>query len=358
MKVLQVIDSLRPGGAENMAVNLANLLVNHVEGSYLCCTRESGVLEERLNPDVIYLCLNKRNSLDVKALLRFSDFIRKNNIDIVHAHSTSYFFSCLAKFLNPGLKIVWHDHYGESENVSKRREPILKLLSRYFAGILVVNGTLEKWVRNNFYVANIKQLKNFVQLYSDENHSSNFEFLGNGESFKIICVANLRPQKNHLVLLKAFEKLQQKNISLHLFGDNPDTIYSRKVLRAIENSRKSDRIFFYGVQQNITSILPKAQIGVLPSRSEGLPLVLLEYSLAGLPIICTRVGQNEEVVGDFGKVVEPNNSELLAEAIVDYLDNIEKRRQDSSKLKTKIEKEYNPSVIRKDLLKFYNLILD
>ena len=60
MRVLQLIDSLRPGGAEKMAMTYANALVGQVEGSYLCCSRMEGMLKESLLPEVGYLFLNKK----------------------------------------------------------------------------------------------------------------------------------------------------------------------------------------------------------------------------------------------------------------------------------------------------------
>src|SRR5690606_7182649 len=97
MRVLQLIDSLRPGGAEKMTVNIANALLPHVEGSFLCCTRKEGMLKNELKPEVGYLFLNKKSSLDPKAILKLIKYIRKNKIDIVHAHSTSFFLAGLLK---------------------------------------------------------------------------------------------------------------------------------------------------------------------------------------------------------------------------------------------------------------------
>ena len=91
MRILQLIDSLRPGGAEKMAVNIANALLPHVEGSYLCCTRKEGMLKDEIKPEVGYLFLNKKSRLDPKAILRLRKYIIDNKIDIVHAHSTSFF---------------------------------------------------------------------------------------------------------------------------------------------------------------------------------------------------------------------------------------------------------------------------
>ncbi len=67
MRVLQLIDSLRSGGAERMSVNYANALARRMDGSYLCCTRKEGLLKKQLAPEVGYLFLNRQGTLDLKA---------------------------------------------------------------------------------------------------------------------------------------------------------------------------------------------------------------------------------------------------------------------------------------------------
>ena len=52
MRVLQLIDSLHPGGAERVSVNIANALVENIDKSFLCVTREEGILKESLTPSV------------------------------------------------------------------------------------------------------------------------------------------------------------------------------------------------------------------------------------------------------------------------------------------------------------------
>ncbi|GAL61464.1 glycosyltransferase [Algibacter lectus] len=91
MKVLQLIDSLEAGGAERVAVNYANGLVHMIDASYLCTTRAEGLLKGELNKDVGYLFLNKKKTIDVKAIKRLHQFIKNEDIDIIHAHGSSFF---------------------------------------------------------------------------------------------------------------------------------------------------------------------------------------------------------------------------------------------------------------------------
>ena len=69
MKVLQIIDSLKAGGAERMAVNIANVLAKEGHDSHLCVTRKEGLLQQAIDPEVAYLFLNKKGKIGWRAIL-------------------------------------------------------------------------------------------------------------------------------------------------------------------------------------------------------------------------------------------------------------------------------------------------
>jgi hypothetical protein len=98
IRVAQVIDSLSPGGAEMVAVNLANELAK-MEGfiSYLIVSRRGGILEKRVHQNVHCVILHKKSSKDLKAIWRLYRLLSGKKIDIVHAHSSSFYLPALLK---------------------------------------------------------------------------------------------------------------------------------------------------------------------------------------------------------------------------------------------------------------------
>ena len=354
MKVLQLIDSLRPGGAERMAVSYANALASRVERSYLCCTRMEGMLKKEISPEVGYYFLRKKRSLDWKSLGRLAKFVEEERIDIVHAHSTSFYFAALLKVLGKKIKLVWHDHYGESEFLHERPRSLLSFFSTSFDGIIAVNSDLQKWSLRYLNCAEVIVLNNFIEFYPS---IVTIPLSGGKEDVKIVCVANLRPQKSHDVLLRAFEMLDAKGeASLHLIGRDPETKWSQAFLQACEKSKAKERIFYYGIRENIPALLSSADIGVLSSRSEGLPLALLEYAAAGLPIVCTDVGRCAKFVGEYGRVIAPGNPELLRAALREVLDSREESLTRATKLRERVIEEYSEKAVMQVVLKFYEKI--
>ena len=356
MKVLQLIDSLIPGGAERMAVNYANLLNKNQVESHICVSRKEGLLKDSICADVSYLYLKKKSTFDIKAIMKLCIYVKKNDIDIIHAHSTSYFYGTFLKILYPKIKLVWHDHYGNSEYLDERKATVLKYCSYKFDGIIAVNTALKEWSLKNLNCKKIIKVNNFVNPYSQNDLES--EIKGDPSSFKIICVANLRPQKDHETLLKAFELLAVNyNMTLHLIGNDPKTEYSKNILNRIKSSSAKAKIFYYGTKSNVFNYLQKCDIGILSSISEGLPLALLEYGLAGLPVITTSVGQCMEVIKDNGRLVNPKDPNMMVGGILFYYINKSQRMLDAKNFKQYTTNNYSEATILENILKLYSDVL-
>lgn len=356
MKVLQLIDSLNPGGAERMAVNYANLLQSNYVESHICVTREEGLLKDGIGPKVYYAFLRKKTTLDIPAIIRLRNYIKAHKIDIIHAHSTSFFLATIIKISYPNVRMIWHDHYGNSEFLNDRKTTILKYCSKYFDGIISVNTKLKNWSLQYLKCNKVFKINNFVTGKSQG--SFEVKIKGDSSAFKIICVANLRPQKDHETLLKAFEFLVVKfNMSLHLIGNDPKTIYSERLIERIKTSPFEKNIFYYGSQKDVFSFLEQCDIGVLSSNSEGLPLSLLEYGVAELAVLTTNVGQCANVLNGNGRLVPPGDSEMLANEILFYFNNEAQRNMDAHNLKKHIVSNYSEQSTLDEIMKLYLEVL-
>ncbi|MEO2064621.1 MAG: glycosyltransferase [Christiangramia sp.] len=351
MKILQLIDTLNPGGAERMALNYYRALKKRSIPSVLVVTRELGIWGEEMSENPDFYFLNKRSTFDTRALWRLKKIIKENDIDIIHAHGTSWFFAVLCKLSDSDFKLIWHDHYGNSEFLNKRPLIALKIFSGYLDGIISVNNPLKEWAREKLHFKkDIIFLPNFV---IEEKTGDSVKLRGNAEH-KLICIANLRPQKDHLNLLKAFDLLQKKiTISLHLFGRDYNDTYS-KILKQEFDKRKE--VYYYEEVSNVIPYLKDAEIGVLSSKSEGLPLALIEYGLAGLAVVCTDVGECRNVTSGKAKLVPPGDSELFAKFLKSYLLYPEERMRDSKALKKRINELYSETHVVEEYLSFIERI--
>ncbi|CAL65564.1 glycosyltransferase [Christiangramia forsetii] len=348
MKILQLIDTLNPGGAERMAVNYANSLSELGHDSYLIVTRQEGAFKTLLNKKVDYYYLRKKRTIDWNAFLRFDEYIKRNRIEIIHAHGTSWFIAVVYKLLRNNVKLIWHDHYGESEFLNKRDLFPLKYFSGKFDGVISVNKRLRDWAKGKLYCKNVIFLNNYIK----ENNNKNLSYtqLKGSSELKIICVANLRQQKDHYSLLEAFGLVvQTHNVSLHLFGKEYGDQYSFELIKKFNSTAF---IYYYGEKENISHWLAQGDIGVLSSLSEGLPLALLEYGDAGLAVVCTDVGECRQVIGNHGILVSPKKPKELAHALRLYLDDDKKRIMDSNSLNIRINQFHSEKSIIPCYFKF------
>lgn len=355
--VLQLIDSLNTGGAEVLSVNIANALAK-VEGysSYLCATRKEGSLKENINHSVKYLFLERKKTLDVKAILKLKSFVKNNSISIIHAHSTSIILAFFLKLLFFKVKIIWHDHYGNSQFLNKRKSFHIKIISLFINSIISVNEVLQDWAIKKLYCKDVFFINNFPFFHS----VNEITILKGKEGKRIVHLAAFREQKDHFNLIKSFHLLLQKDCSkewtLHLVGKKNNTEYTKEVFKLIKNLKLENTVFAYGSCLDIKHVLKQSSIGVLSSKSEGLPIALLEYGLAKLPVVVTSVGQCANVIDNKinGYVVSPNDTIEFSEKLENLISSKEKREKIGLALHEKVNSQYSQENFLKQLLKIYN----
>jgi glycosyltransferase involved in cell wall biosynthesis len=295
MGILQLIDSLEAGGAERMAVNYANALVNQVSFSGLVVTRKEGPLSTQVDKGVSYLFLNKKRTLDLKAIFRLRNYVIQNKVTIIHAHSTSFFLAFLVKLTFPSLKLIWHDHYGNSEFLSKRPTVALRMIIPFFNGVITVNQNLKSWVEQKLNFKKVIYLPNFP---AEENAIGEQTILKGTRGKRIVSLANLRVQKDHFLLLKIARKLKgsHPDWTFHLIGKDFNDVYSNQIKHLIATSNLEKNVFLYGSKQDVKNILQNATIAILTSQSEGLPVALLEYGWYKIPVVVTNVGEISSLI--------------------------------------------------------------
>lgn len=352
MRILQLIDSLEAGGAERMAINYANALSKKIEFSGLIATRKEGLLLSQINGNVNYLFLNRKRIIDFHSIFRLRKYIRENKIDFIHAHSSSFFIAVLVKLIFPKIKIIWHDHYGISQDLISRKRLSLKFGSLFFSGIVSVNSALKEWALSTLWCSNVIYLPNFIEksLFCKTEVS-----LAGLAGARIICVANLRPQKNHELLIDAADLIRNEfpEWTFHLIGKIFNDSYYTFLNQKIDTLKLHNNVFIYGSTDNVSSVLKQSEIAVLTSLSEGLPLSILEYGLHSLPVVATNVGEISKVItsNKEGFIVESNDLNQFVRSVKILIKDQNYRKQMGLNLKKQIELNYiEETIIKKYFL--------
>lgn len=318
MRILQLIDSLEAGGAERMALNYANALGDALGFSALVATRKEGALLAQIDPKVTYLFLNKKKVFDCRALWRLRSFVLQQSITHIHAHSTSFFTAFLLKLTLPSLKIIRHDHYGNASFLSKRPFFGLRSTAFFFSGVIAVNQQLKVWSEKKVKSKNVIYLPNFIPV--EQQQCATITQLHGCEGKRILLLANLRPQKNHFLLLEVARllKASHPDWTFHLVGKDFDDDYSQAIKHKIKEFQLENQVFLYGSRTDINGILRQSAIGILTSVSEGLPVALLEYGRQPLPVVVTAVGELPSIInnGVNGSLVPSNDAGSFCQALI------------------------------------------
>jgi glycosyltransferase involved in cell wall biosynthesis len=355
LRIVQLIDSLEIGGAERMAVNYANALLSRVGFSGLVTTRNEGLLKDKLNRDVSYLFLNRTRKIDFTSLLLFVKYCKTNRISHIHAHGTSFFTAVLTKILHPSIKIIWHDHNGNRAFSSGFQNNTLRIFSNFFSGIIVVNKDLEVWAKQKLACPKVLFLSNFVV----KETVSEGAILKGVANKRILCLANIRWQKNQTMLVEVADCIKNKypDWTFHCVGNGLETDYGQQVQNLCKEKGLENSVFFYdGIADNAT-VINQAAICVLTSVSEGLPVVVLEYGLYSKPVIVTAVGELPELIINKvnGGIVSSNASEEFCELLSFAIENIEVREKWSAIFHQQVIENYTEDQV---LSNYLNWILN
>lgn len=308
IKVLHVIDSLAPGGAERVLIELVNGLFKIGCSVGVCVTRDNTQLAKQLQPDIPILVLERKHTWDLPALRQLDRFCRTHEVALLHAHGRSSMKLCALVKLLGGLttKIVFHDHFGNIE-VNKTVPLSIRFVShRLVDHYIGVDPVLRNWAIEQLGLSS--STTSVVGNAIDLHPFSMAQPLARNDLYKAkqpdvgVIVANLKPQKDHLTLFKALATSSEARRRLHLLVIGLDLRdgYSQNCYDTVKELGLIENVTFLGSRLDIPRILQTADFGLLSSRSESGPVTLLEYMAASLPFIVTQTGQIAQLVHNYG----------------------------------------------------------
>lgn len=338
MRVFQLIDSLAIGGAERMAVNLANLFSEKEIPNLLVASREAGPLSGLLNDQQVFKTLGKTKTLDLNAFRRLVRLAKEFKPTHLHVHDSSVFWGVVLKLFFPKIQLIWHAHYGGFSTSDKRFGGKLKFIQGGINCMIAVNEELLVWAGKE--IPRVKR-KVFIENFPDV--PGNFK-KSERLSKTIICVANLKSPKNHHLLIGAFFEFFKKrpDFELLLLGSCPDPIYLKEVETLITENNLDGSVKIVGEVLDLRPYFEFSRFAVLASQAEGLPVSLLELGIAKVPILCTRVGQCQDLLDDgmLGYLVPSNDLDTMVSKLFELADHPEEASEKAELFHQKVTKSY------------------
>jgi glycosyltransferase involved in cell wall biosynthesis len=328
----------RGGAEEHMLTLLHGLDRTHFRFHLVCPPEIADMLRSDLPADVelLPLCLRKPNQFG--SAIRLGQILRERHVGILHSH-----LFCSSLFASPIGWLCQVPAILETPHLSERWR------HGWFKSRFVVDRFVGRFV--DYYIAvseaNARYLSEEKGLPSKKivvihNGCDLTRFvpshrvpagLKTGLGFQeddpvLVILARLELQKGHRILLQSLRTVRREfpQVRLVCLGDGwlRDELESRVRDLNLQNS-----VRFLGYQPNVVDWLALADVTVLPSLWEGLPLAAIESLAAGCPVVATAVDGTPEVVVDreTGLTVPPDDPELLAGAICQLLRDPELRER-------------------------------
>jgi L-malate glycosyltransferase len=323
MKVLHLNAGNETGGGMVHILSLLNQL--NREEFYLGLL-EHGTFETKAKEmGINTLVFGQTSRYDLSVLFKITQYIKKNNIDIVHTHGARA--NLYGYFIRKVTKAVWmttvhsdprNDFMGrglKGNLFTKLNLSVLKKPDHYFA---ISKRFAEMMGEFGVQPDKITTILNGIDFDKKSTYKISYNDLKlNPQDFVILMVARFDPVKRHELAILAMEKVLKKYSSAKLLfvGDGPAR---QPMEELVKNKKLTENILFLGHRENIESFYKLADITLLTSKTESFPLVLLESSKEKTTVITTDVGGVKDMIPDksYGFVLGDDKVEDISNAII------------------------------------------
>lgn len=169
-------------------------------------------------------------------------------------------------------------------------------------------------------------------------------------------VGRLSPEKNVAGLVAALADLgRDARVGLAILGAGPERA---RIEADIARHGLSGRVVLAGYVANARATLPLLDALVIPSFTEGLPMILLESLVAGLPVIATRVGDIPAVLADDGVLVPPGNCAALADGLRTVAGDLPGARERARRAALRVGRDYSAATMAERYDRVYEMAVN
>ncbi len=349
IEIVHVSFGLDVGGQEKLLVEFARHLDRSRFHLRFVSIGLPGLLAEQIEQcGWPVTALGATSGLHPGLILRLTRLFRRWRPDVIHTHDQRALFYSLPAARLAHVPTLIHTRHGRDCHSTPRQLVVFRRLSRWVDRFVCVSSDVERLsVEQGMALGRIQTILNGVDI-------EEFRFSGSHPGGSVVAVARLSPEKDVANLIRAFAlaSLEDTDIHLEIAGDGP----CREELRQLVAELGLERIVsFLGELRAVPEFLARGSLFVLPSRSEGVSLTLLEAMACGLPVVATRVGGTPEVVVDdeTGILVPPSDPAALAAAILRVWRDPQRARLMGEAGRLLVERQFGVSRMLDDYMVLY-----
>lgn len=368
MKILQIIPSLAKGGAERIVLDTCIELSKREEievklvtfhdvnaYSFLSKTIDCQTIKSSVLPS-----LKGKNRIDIMEL---QDLIENFQPDIIHSHLfESEIVLSQIDFKNAKHIVHFHDNMIQLKKIKSNKKINKQTITNWYERKIVVKAYKKSRTR---FIAISKNTENFIHknlpstiptdlLHNAINTSVFHVSVNEQRENRMVIIGSLVDKKGQSLAIDVVSSLTQKGfpIQLDILGDGKNRI---QLQNQIDELKLNGNVNLHGNVDHPEEFLKRAKIYLHTAIYEPFGLVLLEAMSAGLPIVCTDAGGNRDIIehGKNGYIFQERNPEVLANQIIELLEN-EPKRQEIGLYAQNFAKNYDIKNYVDRLLEIYN----
>ncbi len=368
IKVLECIRQGQIGGGESHLLSLSeNLNKNIFEPVVLSFTDGPMInLLNKMNIDTTIIYTEKPFNFFIWKKVRA--FIKEKKIELIHAHGTRANSNVYWAAQSLKIPLIYSIH---GWSFHDNQKSFIKKIRVYSEKFLTSKSRINISVSESNKQTGIKNIKSFSSVVINNgidqqkfNPAKTFknvrkELAINEQQIVLLFIARFTSHKQPLTLIHAFAKALKEIPGLLLLmvgeGDEKDAALQLAKELSIQNN-----IIFEPFRQDVPDVLNAADIFILPSLWEGLPIGLLEAMSMGKAVIASNVDGTCEIIKDKynGCLVPLNNLQNeLAEKIILLANDAELRQQYGSNAMETVKNRFNAATMTKQIEDIYTSLL-
>lgn len=363
INVLHMLSGFSVGGAERLLLEFLKSSRNEdtIKHTILSLkdTIDKKLAEEISHIGIELIVFKKEDYKNPFNLFNILKVLNEKDIDIIHTYEGgAKDWSILCKLVKPNLKLIYASH----ENTELARLSPLKLLFHkiFIDNTIVISDPINKLCQK-LKINKKSIIYNGIKLKKFENNRT---FDVNKACLNIIKVSRITHTiKGQDILIKALAECQKRGIKFtcNFVGGvyEYDTESINYLTKLIKEYNLEEEVSFLGNRNDIPDLLAQNDLFVLASRTEAMPLVLLEAMASGLPVI------SSDIPGAKALIVHEENGVLFeSENHIDLANKIDDLYHHKDKMKRIAEngfsfvQDFDISVMCKKYLDVYKEILE
>jgi glycosyltransferase involved in cell wall biosynthesis len=350
MRALTVIAEMGTGGAESVVADLAGHLV--ATGHEACVASAGGWRADalaRVGVSTLAVPLRASGPTQLaRAVARLRRATAARPVDVVHAHNVraslaAHLGTRAGRRARPPLVTTVH---GLADGDYTRAARLLAVSDLVVA---VSDDVADRLTAGGLDPARLRVIENAVPppVADPAVRAEVRAELGlTSDSRVVLCVARLATPKRIDLLLEAW--VDVPDATLLLAGDGAD-----RAALELRAAPLGDRVRFLGARRDVGRLLAAADLVVLPSDREGLPMAVLEAMAAGVPVVASAVGGLPRLGGDAVELVAPRRADTLAAGVRRVLDDPARRDALVSAGRGLVEQRFSSARMQSDYDSIY-----